>query len=133
MYKYITYLFFFCLIGFNACTGGDAKAEAIKAEDVLPGEWTLYQGLRNGKVASTLEGAYFIFGQDNTLKTNLQGEEASIPYELSSNMITTKGGGPMQAEYAITYLTTDSLEMTTKLMGHDFVLKLVKGTPSKEM
>jgi hypothetical protein len=81
------------------------------------------QAQRNGTPTELLTGAYFEF-TENTLKTNLLGEEASADYTVEKGKIVQKS--PQNIIYNAEFTKEQSLILKTTLRKSDFILTLQK-------
>jgi len=88
--------------------------------DLLSGKWLIVNAKRNAKPTTTLNEAYFIFGEDNNMVTNFTGQDISASYQVISDIITHSGNGHDDQNYKILSLSRDSLILSTQIMKHDF-------------
>ena len=114
---------------FVACVpDGTVSDEAT----VAGGRWELTTAFRNGAETGMLEGLYYEFGADGTLRTNLQGNESPGTYELEETTITTAGVRP-PLTYEITELTDTTLSLRTELQNFRFDFELARALGGAEL
>jgi len=111
-------------------TAPTPKPKLVPAENII-GNWKLIQGIRNGRVAPTLEGVKFAFTEDKQLTSNLMGFEETTNYSIADKIINQRGG-KMDADYSIDYMTKDSMSLSTKLRNFSFVLHLIRTAEEAE-
>jgi hypothetical protein len=116
MYQFRTIVAFALLISSFAACKSDKEFAAQ-----LSGKWILTQAQRNGNPTELLTGAYFEF-TENTLKTNLLGEEALVDYTVEKGKIVQKA--PQNIIYNAEFTKEQSLILKTTLRKSDFVLTL---------
>ena len=103
------------VIGLLACQQ-DTKLET----ENLSGEWTIVDASRSGRKTQTLNGAYYHFVTDSTMRTNLLGTDMESPYRLEENVILQTE--PEEIRYVIEELTDTSLVLNTKIRDTEFNL-----------
>lgn len=98
--------------------------DAAVSNTSIEGRWELERARRNNMETQMLEGLFYEFAADSTLKTNLMGNEAPGTYSLQGTTVTTSGIKP-QLEYEIVELNDSSLHLRTELLQYrfDFLLK----------
>lgn len=78
--------------------------------ELLQGNWTVREALRDGDLTRLMDGAYFNIDSLSML-TNLFGEEQSINYTVTKQSIHLRSQG---TEFKINKLTRDTLVMSMK-------------------
>ena len=113
------------LVSVLLCSAG-CKQEQSYAPESLTGHWEVYAAERNGRETTLLNGAVFLFGEDNKMRTNFTGQEAEGTFTLEANTILFSGDLPMHFE--ITALQGDSMSLKTAVQEMQFVLDLKRAT-----
>jgi hypothetical protein len=94
-----------------------------KTRAILSGKWDLFKGFRNKKQTETLNGVYFEFSENGTMKSNLPiGPEDPIPFELNKNYILQKGAKSVR--FDIKQISDSSLVLATEIRGTPFEFHL---------
>ena len=104
-----------------ACEGDSAVAEAA----ALEGRWELDRATRNNMETQMLEGLFYAFQPDGSLRTNLMGNELTGTYELSETTVVTQGVRP-PLTYEVLTLSDSTLHLRTELQGFRFDFELVR-------
>jgi hypothetical protein len=102
------------------------KEESAYQSDALMGHWEVYDAERNGKGTTLLNGAVFLFEEENKMQTNVTGQETSGMYQLEQNVIVFTSAEQM--EFKIAMLHGDSLALTTNIQNMNFILRLKRAT-----
>ena len=117
------YLIFILLLGFTfAC-----EPEAGPNDNLIIGRWELDGALRNGQSTTLLEGTFFEFFEDGSLKTNfnLSGEEALSKYVIKGPQIT-QSESDLNLDFSIMEVNDTSLVLKTALKGARYQILLKK-------
>ncbi len=93
--------------------------------DDLVGEWIIFKALRNEKITKSLEKGNFVFRADNTVNSNLFGNENMYIFKLQDNVVTVEGH-EMIKKMKIIRLQNDSLTITSNIKFFDMKFLLVK-------
>lgn len=118
-----------CVLGFASC-----KEEKPLLDVDLPGKWKVYKAFRNDKPTRTLDGAYILFVDDISLKTNLDlnieiGADPKKIYNFTrqgAKLVLTD----MEPQVILQLETTslDSIALSTSLGVWDLDMHLVRDT-----
>lgn len=101
----------------------DGVAGIATAE--VTGGWKLEKATRNNMTTELLDGLYFNFREDGTLKTNLMGNTTDGTYERSGEEITTTGVS-IPLTYTIKEISDTTMVLQSKYQGHQFNFELVR-------
>ncbi len=98
-------------------------------DNLIVGRWELDEAMRDGQRTTLLEGIYFEFYEDGSLKTNfnLSGAETTSKYELSGNFIQ-QSESDLNLDYLISEINDTALVLNTELRGAKFEILLKKIT-----
>lgn len=89
----------------------------------LEGEWDLVSAMRDGKITSTLQGAFMLFKAD-TLYTNILHEQAPSIIQKGTQKFTQLSPSFGEIYYDIETHTDSTLMLKTKIRGIDFRFNL---------
>lgn len=99
------------------------------------GHWEVFEALRNEKVTTTLEDAYFDFEGEGNAILNLTGAEQKASYTLTENVINISGT-QMDGDFTIEKVSGDTLVLTTKQTFNEipfrFIFSLKKAEKTSE-
>jgi len=125
----MTFLFLFsCSNDTDNGENVETPEPELSVEQAIIGNWVLYEGLRNGKLTSTLEGTTFQFAANNQLSSNMNmtGVMEQTSYSIADKTIAQRGG-KMDTDYVIDHITADSLTLSTTLLNRfNFKLKMLR-------
>lgn len=110
-----------------ACIFLGCKQEETISFIEMKGEWHVYNALRNDKLTKTLEGGYFVFEDDNTMKTNIFGDEKIFTFEYKDNYLITSQGEP-KMNLKLISSHPDSIQMKGKIKYFNFEFFLARDT-----
>ncbi len=115
-----SYALLFLVVTVCSCINDNNIQEA----DLL-GQWEIASAFRNGQATESMTGLYFHFKEDGKLLTNMTGMEESYEFEIDDQIILQRNGS-LDADYAVSLMTTDSLILTTSLRSKEFKMILSK-------
>lgn len=104
--------------------------ETDKNRAAVQGRWEVRKAFRNEKETDSLAGAYFQFGADGKMQTNIVGSEEPADYTVRKNEIEQKGAQPVK--YLIEETSDSTLRLSMRLRGVDFELQLVRADAATE-
>ncbi len=131
-FKHITLFLALVFMSTTACTDDASSTEnKVPVASLLIGHWELDQAIRNGKVAPTMEGTYFTFNDNNSMRSNMMGSDQASVYNLNDRVITQSSNG-VKTEYLVENITSDSLRLTTTIQGFNFDLSMLKAEKPTE-
>lgn len=128
------FLFFFLSIFllncFSSCKNESNQADFDK--NLLVGRWELDKAWRNGKQTETLTGAYYEFGNDGKMLTNLTPNlmDDNFSYEFSGSEI--KQQSDPEVILSVENLNDSLLVMSMTINKFPFRLQLKKAMPPVE-
>ncbi len=118
--KLLSTVAFMIILMFVACKQDSAKA--IEGTD-LEGKWEVFEAYRGKKVTETLNGAYFIF-KNNELTVNITGRDVTAPYTLTGTKIEHQTTN--KERYEISGFVNDNMMLNTTLSDYDFRFNVKK-------
>jgi hypothetical protein len=109
--------------------GAGCQPDKPKATlDSISGNWTVVAATRNERPTKLLNGTYFAFGSDGTMRTNLpiteMGGDWSSPVTFT-NDTTLRFGRPL-VDYTLKSWSDSSLELEFTTRGLPFRLMLLR-------
>lgn len=110
-------LVFLFMIGLTFSCKEKVSIEASQ----LQGKWTVNKALRNGKETITLQSAYFMFPNDNSVISNLINNEESTTFTLSGNKLTMG-----DFLFDVEEFAASNMKITGKINEFDLELYLMK-------
>ena len=103
----------------------------MKNRDLI-GIWELTEAWRSNKKIETLDGTYYVFGNNGQMSTNFNSQmENEYEYVFDGRQITQKG--EQETIYQIDSLTHSVLILSTTLRKFPFKMTLAKKQESEEM
>lgn len=110
---------------FSAC-----EDETDKNRAAILGRWEVRKAFRNQKETGSLAGAYFQFGPDGKMQTNIVESEEPADYTVSNHEIEQKGAQTVR--YLIQEVSDSTLALAMTLRGVDFELQLARASVATE-
>lgn len=110
-----------CLLIGGLVSCGPAALET----DAIYGEWEINGAKRNGKETQTLDGAFFKFYEDNSMLTNMMGQEQSVPFTIDESSQEIIQEGSQGLRFKIDALQKDQLVLSTTIRNVPFELNLI--------
>ena len=112
-------ILFCCILVLNACSQSDQKGELII------GNWTLMEAIRQGRPTSTLSGLRFTFTKDS-LYTNLP-DFKNNNYTYSQDTVTIQALNPYS--FQVFHVDSSHLDLCGEIQQVRFRLKFKKIQP----
>ncbi|MEE9440140.1 MAG: hypothetical protein V3V14_14135 [Saprospiraceae bacterium] len=116
------FILFIILLG--SCRVDKSQKLDVTIEN-LYGKWDIIHATRNEKETKSIETAYFVFQDDNSVKTNLFGSQNSYTFVFDSKTIDIESPTPLKMK--ILKMKNDTLELTSKIGVFDMKFILKKG------
>ena len=126
--SYLKWIIIICITIISAaCIGENGPNESS-----IIGMWELDEATRDGQNTTLLEGVFFEFFEDGSLKTNfnLSGAEALSKYDLKGLRII-QSESELNLDYNIAEINDTSLVLDTELRGAKYQLLLKKRNPEE--
>lgn len=111
---------FMMILLFVACKQDSTK---VAEGTDLEGKWEVFEAYRGKKVTETLNGAYFIF-KNNELTVNITGKDVTAPYTLTGSRIEHLT--PNKERYEISGFLNNNMMLNTTLSDYDFRFNVKK-------
>jgi len=111
---------FMMILLFVACKQDSAKE--VEGTD-LEGKWEVFEAYRGKKVTETLNGAYFIF-KNNELTVNITGKDVTAPYTITGTRIEHQTAN--KERYEISGFVNNNMMLNTTLSDYDFRFNVKK-------
>lgn len=111
-------------------TSADGPSEPSFSTDELAYRWEVDRAFRNGKATVSLDGLYFDFTAQDSMSTNLMGQDMTETYQLVEDSVKTTGAS--QLYFLITTLDSSQLVLETNLRATPFLFQLKKAVIPQE-
>lgn len=102
-------------------------SETSSTSNLFVGRWELEEALKNGKNSDLLEGIYFEFFQDGSLKSNFNatGQEELSKYKIKGEEIQ-QSESELNLNFEVSEIKDTVLVLKTQLRGVNYQLLLKK-------
>ncbi|TXF87634.1 hypothetical protein FUA23_18205 [Neolewinella aurantiaca] len=104
------------------------ESGAVSKKATIQGRWELVEARKNNIVTGVVQGLYFEFWPNDSLATNLMGNDSPGTYLKTGDEIVTEGV-KLPLTFSIQGMTDSTLDLRSKFRGFQFDFQMERAVP----